>query len=172
MLEVVVPCILKTHNSVLALSTGVPFWFNIPLTILSAAVALSASFLALGSSLVVEVLQRHRFRHFIPIRSPDNESSLDEESNVDLVSRRSFNHAGDSQTSSTNAELEALLVSTDYTLNDLVGDSWAKKYLVTRLLWTFWYSCTTEGVMKGFFLGFVFVTMHYSGSILKLRTVC
>jgi NO-binding membrane sensor protein with MHYT domain len=150
-------------NPVLALGTGVPFWFNVPLTILSAAVALSASFVPLGSDLFMELLKRRRFRH-ISLGSPEHGSSFDDESSVDSFSRSSFSHSGESsQMSSTRAELEALLGDSDDP-TDVLGDSWAKDYLVTKLLWTFWYSCTWIGVAKGMVLGSVFVTMHYTGS--------
>jgi hypothetical protein len=151
-------------NPVLALGTGVPFWFNVPLTILSAAVALSASFVALGSDLFMELLKRRRFRHIFSLGSPEHGSSFDDESSVDGLSRSSFSHSGESsQMSSTRAELEALLGdSKDPT--DILGDSRAKDYLVTKLLWTFWFSCTWVGVAKGMVLGSVFVTMHYTGS--------
>ena len=148
----------------LALSTGVQFWFSIPLTVASAAVALSASFVAFGSEILVEILKRRRFHHFLPLNSPENDSYMDDESSVDLMSRRSSSHNGESQGSSTRAELEALLLGSDDQA-DLLGDSWAKKYLATRLIWTFWYSCTTEGFIKGFCLGAVFITMHYTGSM-------
>lgn len=163
------PYFYRAYNLVLSLSTGVPFWFNIPLTVASAAVALSAAFLALGSGLFVEILKCRRFRHFLPLSSSEDDQSNDSESSIDYFSRnprhRIFSPSGDSQTSSTYTELEALLNAMDET--DVLGDSWAKNYLVTRLLWTFWYSCTAELVMKGFFLGLVFVTMHYSGSMFE-----
>src|SRR5579859_1552705 len=89
-------------------------------------------------------------------------SNWDEESNVDLLPRSS--HSADSTTNSaTLAELEALLYTGEEYDIDL-GDRWAKKYLITRLVWTFWYLCTSAMVFKGFVLGLVFVTMHYSGS--------
>jgi hypothetical protein len=153
---------------VLALSTGVPFWFNIPLTITSAAFAISAAFIALGSGLLLEILHRRRFRYFLPLRatgsSSGDESTYEEESHM---SRSSYSHISESPgSSSTNAELEALLHGPeDHNVLDSLGDHWAKKYLVTRVLWTFWYSCTIEGVAKGFCLGLVFITMHYSGSM-------
>lgn len=151
-------------NPVLALGTGVPFWYNVPLTILSAAVALSASFVALGSDLFMELLKRRRFRHIFSLSSPEHGSSFDDESSVDGLSRSSFSHSGESsQMSSTRAELEALLGDSEDP-TDVLGDLWAKDYLVTKLLWTFWYSCTWIGIAKGMVLGSVFVTMHYTGS--------
>ena len=163
MLEVIRRFRFQTYKLVLALSTGVRFWFNIPLTIASAAVALSASFVAFGSDVMLELLKRRRFRHFLPLNSPDQDSYMDDESSVDLMSRRSSSHTGESQASSTRAELEALLVGSE-DQPDLLGDSWAKNYMATKLIWTFWYSCTMEGFVKGFCLGAVFITMHYTGS--------
>jgi hypothetical protein len=160
---------------VLALSTGVPFWFNVPITLASAAIALSASFIALASGLLMEIfkrIKRRQFRNFLPlhISTPDTGSPYDDDrGSVDLTSHQnSYSQGGESHSSSTRAELEALLSGPeDYV--DILGDSWAKNYLVTRLLWTAWYSLTLENVIKGFFLGLVFVTMHYSGSISSLR---
>lgn len=151
----------------LALSTGVRFWFNVPLTIASAAIAVSASFIGLSSGLFWEIFRRRQFRQFLPLHvsSPDTESPYDEDiGSVDLLTRSSFSQAGESHTSSTRAELEALLSGPDDSI-DLLGDSWAKDYLVTRLLCTAWYSCTLENVIRGFCLGLVFITMHYSGSM-------
>ena len=147
----------------LALSTGVRYWYSIPLTVASAAAALSASFVAFGSDILLEILKRRRFRHFLPLNSPEYDSYVDDDSSVDIMSRMSSSHTGESQSSSTRAELEALLLGSDDQV-DLLGDSWAKRYLATRLIWTFWYSCTTEGIIKGFCLGAVFITMHYTGS--------
>lgn len=162
----VCPCYLTTYI-VLALSTGVRFWFNVPLTIASAVIAVTASFIGLSSGLFWEMFRRRQFRQFLPLHasSPDTESPYDEElTSVDLLTRSSFSQAGESHSSSTHAELEALLAGADDP-TDLLGDSWAKDYLVTRLLWTAWFSCTLENLIKGFFLGLVFITMHYSGSI-------
>jgi hypothetical protein len=146
-----------------------PFWFDIPLTIVSAAVAISASFLSLGSGLIVEVVKRRRLHRFLPLNvsSPDSEWAFEDDSTTaDLVTRSSFSGASESNTSSTHAELEALLSGPDDE-PDYLGDSWAKDHLVTRVLWTFWYSCTVEHVARGFGLGLVFITMHYTGSMLK-----
>ena len=87
MLEVIRRFRFQTYRLVLALSTGVRFCFNIPLTIASAAVALSASFVAFGSDVMLELLKRRRFRHFLPLNSPDHDSYMDDESSVDLMSR-------------------------------------------------------------------------------------
>jgi hypothetical protein len=152
---------------VLALSTGVRFWFNIPLTIASAAIAISASFIGLTTGLFWDIFRRRRFGQFVPLHNstPDTESPYDDDiGSVDFLTRSSFSQAGESHTSSTRAELEALLSGSDDSI-DLLGDSWAKDYLVTRLLWTAWYSCTIENVIRGFCLGLVFITMHYSGSM-------
>jgi hypothetical protein len=151
---------------VLALSTGVPFWFDVPITILSAVLSCSASFLAFGFDLFAEIIRRRQyvFREFRQLPSSDNlENQTEDDSAADPQSRTSLT-LDESQTSSTRAELEALLGGLNES-NDILGDSWAKKYLITRLLWTFWYSCTLDRVTKGFFLGTVFVAMHYSGSI-------
>jgi hypothetical protein len=153
---------------VLALSTGVPFWFNVPITLASAAIAISASFIALGSGLLMEIFKRRQSRNFLPlhISTPDTGSPYDDDrGSVDIISHQnSYSQGAESHSSSTRAELEALLAEPeDYA--DLLGDSWAKNYLVTRLLWAAWYSLTLENMTKGFFLGLVFITMHYSGSI-------
>jgi hypothetical protein len=153
---------------VLALSTGVPFWFNIPITIASAAIAISAAFIALGSGLWMDIIKRRRFRDFLPLHvsTPDVGSPDDDDrGSVDFMSHQNnYSQGGESHSSSTRAELEALLAEPeDYA--DALGDSWAKKYLVTRLLWTAWYSLTVENIVRAFALGLVFVTMHYSGSI-------
>jgi len=164
LLEVINLLLFPTYNVVLALSTGLRFWFSVPLTIASAVVALSASFIAFGSDVILQLLKRRRFHHFLPLNSSsEDDSYIDDESSVDLMSRRSSTHTGESQSSSTRAELEALLLGSE-DQPDLLGDSWAKKYIATKLLWTFWYSCTTEGFVKGFCLGAVFITMHYTGS--------
>jgi hypothetical protein len=153
---------------VLALSTGVPFWLNIPITIASAAIAISASFIALASGLLMEIIKRRQFRNFLPLHmsTPDTEAPYDDDrGSVDLMSHQnSYSQGGESHSSSTRAELEALLAEPD-DYADILSDSWAKNYLVTRLLWTAWFSLTLEKVIKGFVLGLVFVTMHYSGSI-------
>lgn len=157
---------MKTYI-VLALSTGVRFWFNVPLTIASAVIAVTASFIGLSSGMFWEIFRQRQFRQFLPLHSssPDTESPYDEDMNsVDLLTRSSFSQAGESQSSGTRAELEALLAAADDP-TDLLGDSWAKDYLVTRLLWTAWFSCTLENLLKGFCLGLVFITMHYSGSM-------
>jgi hypothetical protein len=155
--------------SVLALSIGMPFWFDIPLTVVSAAVALSASFLALGSELIVAILKRRRLNGFMPlnISTPDSERTFDEDSAADLLTRSSFSGFTESNSSSALAEVEALLYSPEDEPH-LLSESWAKEYLVTRLLWTFWYSCTPDRVVRGFGLGLVFITMHYTGSMLLL----
>lgn len=165
------PILSYTYDLVLALSTGVPFWFNIPITIASAAIAISAAFIALGSGLLMEILRRRRFRNFLPLNSstPDMGSPYDDDpGSQDFMSHQnSFSQGGESHSSSTRAELEALLAEPeDYT--NALGESWENMYLVTRLLWTAWYSLTLENIVKGFSLGLVFVTMHYSGSISSL----
>jgi len=151
---------------VLALSTGMPFWFDVPLTIVSAVVAITASFLALGSGLIMDVLRRRQFRRFLPLNvgSPGSEAAYDDESIVDMFARSSFSDTGEFNTSSAEAELEALLSRPQE--QDLLEDSWANNHLVTRVLWTFWYSCTLDRVLRGFGLGLVFITMHYTGSML------
>lgn len=164
----ILPRYSKTYL-VLALSTGVRFWFNVPLTIASAIIAVTASFIGLSSGLFWEIFRRRQFRQFLPLHvsSPDTESPYDEDMmSVDLLTRSSFSQAGESHNSSSRAELEALLSGPDDPTADLLADSWAKDYLIPRLLLTAWFSCTLENLIKGFFLGLVFITMHYSGSIL------
>src|ERR1700726_3711366 len=107
----ILPYYSKTYL-VLALSTGVRFWFNVPLTIASAAIAITASFIGLSSGLFWEIFRRRQFRQFLPLHvsTPDTESPYDEDmGSVDLLTRSSFSQAGESHSSSTRAELEALL---------------------------------------------------------------
>jgi hypothetical protein len=158
---------LFTYISVIALSIGVPFWFSIPVTIASAAVAISASFIALGSSILAGVLKGQRYRNWrsFSLVPEDDLSPWDDGGSGDPFNRSSHSQTGESYSSSARAELEALL-SDQEEFSEIPVDSWAGKYLVTRLLWRFWHSCTVEGVIKGFFLGLVFVTMHYSGSMM------